>query len=107
MATGLGHYRAKGFVGNRAKMAGGWSRDGDVQQQIDASVDDAVRRARSELGAGASARFCDECGEAIPEARRMALPGVRRCVPCQEEKDARADARPGLNRRASKDSLLR
>ena len=88
-------------------MAGGWSRDGDVQQQIDASVDDAVRRARSELGAGVSAEVCEDCGEPIPEARRRALPGVRRCVPCQEASDARAATQPGLNRRASKDSLLR
>jgi len=28
-------------------MAGGWSRDGAVQEQIDASVEDAVQRARS------------------------------------------------------------
>ena len=27
-------------------MAGGWSRDGAVQDQIDASVDDEVQRAR-------------------------------------------------------------
>jgi hypothetical protein len=30
-------------------MAGGWSRDGAVHDQIDASVDDEVQRARSQL----------------------------------------------------------
>ena len=27
---------------------------------------------------------CEECGDAIPAARRRALPGVRTCVQCQE-----------------------
>jgi hypothetical protein len=30
-------------------MAGGWTRDGSVQDQIDASVEDAVKLARSRL----------------------------------------------------------
>lgn len=30
-----------------------------------------------------SATHCDECGEAIPEARRQAVPGCRTCVDCQ------------------------
>ena len=33
--------------------------------------------------AGTSAHECSECGEAIPEARRQALPGVTTCVECQ------------------------
>ena len=39
-------------------MAGGWSRDGAVQDQIDASVEDAVQRARSQLTVGESAVRC-------------------------------------------------
>lgn len=35
-------------------MAGGWARDGAVQDQIDASVEDAVRLARSQLPQGDS-----------------------------------------------------
>lgn len=27
---------------------------------------------------------CEGCGEAIPEARRLAVPGCERCVDCQE-----------------------
>ena len=34
---------------------------------------------------GESSSECDECGDAIPEARRHAVPGVRLCVECQEE----------------------
>lgn len=88
-------------------MASGWSGDGAVQDQIDATVDDAVARARSHLGQGESARYCDECGEPIPEARRLALPGVRYCVKCQSERDKHEASHSGYNRRGSKDSQLR
>jgi len=69
-------------------MAVGWARDGAVQDQIDASVEDAVARARSRLPRGESLTHCEDCGEEIPEARRLAVPGVRRCVACQSEADA-------------------
>ncbi|MEM9605714.1 MAG: DksA/TraR family C4-type zinc finger protein [Pseudomonadota bacterium] len=88
-------------------MAGGWSRDGAVQEQIDASVEDAVARARRQLPRGESASLCDDCEAEIPEARRRAVPGVRLCVPCQEVADAASQARAGYNRRGSKDSQLR
>ena len=32
-----------------------------------------------------SATVCAVCGEAVPEARRKALPGVQACVDCQGE----------------------
>lgn len=87
-------------------MAGGWTRDGAVQDQIDDTVKDAVLRARAETPRGESAEHCDECGEPIPETRRQALPGVRTCVPCQSGRDARR-VQAGINRRGSKDSQLR
>jgi phage/conjugal plasmid C-4 type zinc finger TraR family protein len=59
-------------------MAVGWAQDGAVQDQIDATVDSAVKRARSRLAQRESLLACEECGEPIPEARRRALPGVRR-----------------------------
>ena len=70
-------------------MAGGWARDGAIQDQIDASVEDAVQRARSALPRGQSLRHCAECHGEIPEARREAVPGVRLCVGCQTELDGR------------------
>ena len=30
-----------------------------------------------------SAMDCIDCGDPIPKARRKAVPGVQRCVPCQ------------------------
>lgn len=88
-------------------MAGGWSRDGAVQDQIDASIEDAVERARQGLGRGESASVCDECGKAIPEARRNAIPGVRLCINCQSEIEEEASTFTSINRRGSKDSQLR
>ena len=88
-------------------MAGGWARDGAVQDQIDASVEDAVERTRCRLPRGKSLRECDECGAEIPEGRREALPGVRLCVACQSGRDGQDTPYAGYNRRGSKDSQLR
>lgn len=88
-------------------MAGGWTRDGGVQEQIDASVADAVKLARSRLAEGESFAHCEECEAVIPEARRKAMPGVRLCVSCQEALEKRRTTSSGYNRRGSKDSQLR
>lgn len=89
-------------------MAVGWAGDGAVQEQIDASVKDAVKLARSRLSGGESLTHCEVCEEVIPEARRKAIPGVRLCVSCQSELEKRqATPTGGINRRGSKDSQLR
>ncbi len=88
-------------------MAGGWARDGAVQDQIDASVEDAVELARSRLPKGESLLHCEECEQEIPEARREAVPGVRLCVSCQSELDEFNARQSSFNRRGSKDSQLR
>ena len=88
-------------------MAGGWARDGAVQDQIDTSVEDAVERARSRLPRGESLLQCEDCSAEIPEDRREALRGVRLCVECQSERDRHDATHAGYNRRGSKDSQLR
>lgn len=88
-------------------MATGWAGDGAVQDQIDATVKDGVSRAQSRLPKGPSLTHCAECGAAIPEPRRAAIPGVRLCVACQEEQDREDTQFAGYNRRGSKDSQLR
>lgn len=88
-------------------MATGWAGDGAVQDQIDATVNDAVMRAKSQLPVGPSLTHCEACNAEIPEARRQAIPGVRLCVACQEEHDREAQVHSGYNRRGSKDSQLR
>ena len=88
-------------------MAVGWARDGAVQEQIDASVNDAVSQARASMPAGESRRFCIECEEPIPEARRRAVPGVCLCIQCQRAYEKDQPLFTGYNRRGSKDSQLK
>jgi len=88
-------------------MATGWAGDSAVQDQIDATIDDAVKRARGQLHKGPGLERCEECDAVIPVARRKAVPGVRLCVSCQEKADAEGAAAGLYNRRGSKDSQLR
>jgi phage/conjugal plasmid C-4 type zinc finger TraR family protein len=88
-------------------MATGWAHEGAVQEQIDATVKDAIQRAKSQLPQGESQRHCAQCGEEIPEARRLAMPGVRLCIACQSAADRDSAPVAGYNRRGSKDSQLR
>ena len=88
-------------------MAGGWARDGAVQEQIEASIEDKLARIKRAPLQGESFTHCAECEEEIPEARRVALPGVKLCIDCQSERDGQVQTRGGINRRGSKDSQLK
>ena len=89
-------------------MAGGWTRDGAVNEQIEASIADELARLRSRRAQdGESRTHCAECEEPIPEARRRAVPGAKLCVECQAERASRPAPRAGINRRGSKDSQLK
>ena len=88
-------------------MAGGFTKDGAVQEQIDASIDDALAQVRRRLPRGASRPDCEECGDPIPEARRQAVPGVRLCIACQQAHDKEQSIVVGYNRSGSKGSQLR
>lgn len=89
-------------------MAGGWARDGAVNEQIEASLDDELARMKARAApVGDSNTHCAECEEPIPEARRIALQGVKLCIECKQERDAIYKPRTGINRRGSKDSQLR
>ena len=88
-------------------MAVGWSRDGAVQDQINATVEDGVQLARSRLPDGESLTHCKECEAVIPDARREAIPGVRLCVGCQSELEKEQTTFTLFNRRGRKDSQLK
>ena len=89
-------------------MAGGWARDGAVQEQIDASISDELARLKArKTPQGQSLTHCAECEEPIPEKRRIAIPGVKLCIDCQQDRDSTYQARGGINRRGSKDSQLK
>ena len=89
-------------------MAGGWAKDGAVSEQIEASISDELNRMKArKTPQGESLRYCADCEEEIPEARRIAIPGVKLCIDCMQERDAAKSARGGINRRGSKDSQLK
>ncbi|MFK7938249.1 MAG: DksA/TraR family C4-type zinc finger protein [Roseovarius sp.] len=89
-------------------MAGGWARDGAVSEQIEASISDELKRMQSRaVPQGESLTHCAECDEEIPAARREAIPGVKLCIDCMQERDVSHQARGGINRRGSKDSQLK
>ncbi|WP_238366124.1 DksA/TraR family C4-type zinc finger protein [Mesobacterium pallidum] len=89
-------------------MAGGWARDGAVQDQIEDSIKDELARMRARSQPkGESLAHCAECDEEIPEARRQAIPGVKICIDCASERAGRVQQRGGINRRGSKDSQLK
>ena len=89
-------------------MAGGWAKDGAVSEQIEASIAEELERLKARRGpVGESRTHCAECEEEIPEARRLARPGVKLCIDCQQERDGQFQLRGGINRRGSKDSQLK
>jgi phage/conjugal plasmid C-4 type zinc finger TraR family protein len=47
----------------------------------------AVRRQLEKQAAEPSAEECEECGDEIPEARRLAVPGCKLCVFCKERQE--------------------
>ncbi|AVB14235.1 MULTISPECIES: TraR/DksA family transcriptional regulator [Pseudomonas syringae group] len=52
-----------------------------VQERIDQAL--AARRAAKLVTTLHSFLFCETCEEAIPDARRSALPGCTQCLTCQ------------------------
>lgn len=54
-----------------------------AQQREQEDRERHISNARSSIAA--SSRFlCEECDAPIPEARRIAIPGVALCVTCQQ-----------------------
>jgi phage/conjugal plasmid C-4 type zinc finger TraR family protein len=47
----------------------------------------AVRRQLEKQAAEPSAEECEECGDEIPLARRLAVPGCKLCVFCKERQE--------------------
>jgi phage/conjugal plasmid C-4 type zinc finger TraR family protein len=57
-----------------------------AQERIEADM--AHRIATRTVYTGISATECD-CGEEIPEGRRVAIPGVKLCAACQSISDVK------------------
>ncbi|WP_339694386.1 TraR/DksA C4-type zinc finger protein [uncultured Parasphingorhabdus sp.] len=77
-----------------------------LRRLLEDTIADAVKRARVDMPSGEAAKYCAECGDEIPEARRRVLPATRICVVCQSARDADR-TNVGINRHGSKYSQLR
>ena len=47
------------------------------------------RRRMAKQAENPSLEECEECGEPIPEQRRLLIPGVTMCVDCKERQEKR------------------
>jgi len=47
----------------------------------------AVRRQLEKQALEPSAEECEDCGDEIPEARRLAVPGCKLCIFCKEKQE--------------------
>lgn len=63
----------------------------DICDDADIVIQEALNRSLSQIPSytGISATECVECGEGIPEGRRVAIPGVQLCAPCKALEDVR------------------
>lgn len=86
-------------------MAVGFGDDDSHLETIQATIDNAIDFARSQLSTGESRLHCLDCGSVLLERRRNAIKGCRYCIACQEEHDKGISSY--YNRRGSKDSQLR
>lgn len=69
----------------------------DICDDADIVIQEALNRSLAEIPryTGISATECCECGEEIPEGRRVAIPGVQLCAPCKALDDL---AKKGVRR---------
>lgn len=86
-------------------MAVGFAGADGHNDTIQATIDNGIDYARSQIRKGESLSTCLECGYSIPIARQIASPGCVYCISCQTRHDKRIAS--GYNRRGSKDSQLR
>ena len=77
-------------------MAVGWAREGAVQEQIEATVEDAVQLARSRLPEGESFIKCEECEIEIPACPAKSSTG---CTTMHSMSG-------GIRKKADRDQLL-
>lgn len=54
-----------------------------VQELNEQFLADALAQQQRNMPRGESLVECEDCGEPIPEARRKAQRGCRRCIDCQ------------------------
>ncbi|HHL2824715.1 TPA: TraR/DksA family transcriptional regulator [Citrobacter murliniae] len=54
-----------------------------ANELVEQNINNAIQAHRINRNA-VSAEYCEECGESIPAARRVAVPGCQTCAECQQ-----------------------
>jgi len=68
-----------------------------AQKRIDRELQANIAAARGIVPPNReSANECEECGELIPSARQLAMPGCTMCAECRENREIRARREAGL-----------
>lgn len=66
-------------------MAGGWTHDGGVLDQIEDTVTDGVLHARARLPSGESALFCDDAARTSHRRAAPPCPGFAPASPASRD----------------------
>ena len=90
-------------------MAIGFTRDGNEQEQIDQTLEDNLNRVKQNATVNNNTSiYCLECGEEIPEARRLVVKNANYCLTCQSDLDKLSSNTTSLyNRKANYHTQLR
>lgn len=56
-------------------------------------INEAIHRSREALYKPSDVVECIDCGDDIPEARKIAIPSTERCTPCAEAFEKRNKAK--------------
>ena len=90
-------------------MAVGFTRDGNEQEQINQTLEDNLNRVKQNATVNNNTSiYCLECGEVIPEARRLAVKNANYCLTCQSDLDKLNSNTTSLyNRKANYHTQLR
>ncbi|MFO1382135.1 MAG: DksA/TraR family C4-type zinc finger protein [Moraxella sp.] len=84
-------------------MASGWAADGAENEQMpEATINDAIERAKRALPQGESLTHCEECDALSPKHGVLRCSGVRLCVRCQQSLEQHQQKVELFNRRGSK-----
>lgn len=65
-----------------------------VQQRVDEQTQRYIQSARSR-SAALSSFICEDCGDPIPEQRRIAVQGVELCITCQRVNELKTKRHKG------------
>lgn len=63
-----------------------------AERAVDIATRAGVARVQAEVSMGHGGGTCEDCGEEIEAARKLAAPFARRCVGCQEVHERRRAA---------------